>query len=69
MNVLPLKEDGPNRIRNRMKAFFNTESLLHNYQQKVVTNGYPYLRVYGVLAGSVKSLDMEMLLYPFEELM
>ena len=66
MNILPFEENGSNRIRDSMKTFFNIESLLRN-NQKVVTNGYPYLCVNCVLASSVKGIDVKVLLYPFEK--
>ena len=50
-----------------MKTYFDIESLLRNNQQKVVTNGSPYLCVNCVLAGYVQGLDVELLLYPFEK--
>ncbi len=50
-----------------MKTWFQHIMLLCNNQQKVVTNGYPDLCEYSISGGSVKSLDMQMLLYPFEE--
>ena len=50
-----------------MKAWFQHIMLLRNNQQKVVTDGYPYLCEYGILGGSIKSLDMQMLFYPFKE--
>ena len=41
--------------------------LLRNDKQKVVANGYPYLRVDCILGGSVEGLDVKMLLDPLEE--
>ena len=41
--------------------------LLHNDEQKVVENGYPYLRVDGIPGGPVEGLDVKMLLDPLEE--
>ena len=49
------------KTRNQAKAF------LRNDEQKVVANGYPYLRVDGVLGGPVEGLDVKMLLNPLEE--
>ena len=50
-----------------MKTWIQPVSLLRNDEQKIVTNGYPYLRVHGVLGSAVESLDVKMLLDPFEE--
>ena len=36
-------------------------------EQKVVTDGYPYLRVDSITGCSVEGLDMQMLLDPLEE--
>ncbi len=41
--------------------------LLRNDEQKVVANGYPYLRVDSILGGPVEGLDVKMLLDPLEE--
>ena len=41
--------------------------LLRNDKQQVVANGYPYLRVDGILGGSIEGLDVKMLLDPLEE--
>ena len=50
-----------------MKTWIQPVSLLRNDEQKIVTNGYPYLRVHGVLGSAVESFDVKMLLDPFEE--
>ena len=50
-----------------MKTWIQPVSLLRNDEQKIVTNGYPYLRVHGVLGSAVESPDVKMLLDPFEE--
>ena len=50
-----------------MKTWNKTISLLRNDEQKVVANGYPDLRVHRVLGSSIKGLDVQMLLDPFEE--
>ena len=50
-----------------MKTWIQPVSLLRNDEQKIVTNGYPYLRVHGILGSAVESLDVKMLLDPFEE--
>ena len=41
--------------------------LLRNDEQKVVADGYPYLRVDSITGCAVESLDVEMLLDPLEE--
>ena len=50
-----------------MKARLQPIMLLRNNQQKIVTDGYPYLREDGVHGCTVESLDMQVLLDPFEE--
>jgi hypothetical protein len=40
---------------------------LCNGKQQIITDGNPNLREHGILARSVERLDMQMLLYPFEE--
>lgn len=40
---------------------------LGNGKQQIVTNGYPNLREYSILACSVERLDVQSLLYPLEE--
>lgn len=50
-----------------MKTWIQPVSLLRNDEQKIVTNGYPYLRVHGVLGRAVESPNVKMLLDPFEE--
>lgn len=50
-----------------MKTWIQPVSLLRNDEQKIVTNGYPSLRVHGVLGSAVESPDVKMLLDPFEE--
>ena len=52
-----------------MKAWIQSILLLGNDKQKVVTDGYPYLREDCILARSVEGFDMQMLLDPLEELM
>ena len=49
------------KTRNQAKAF------LRNDEQKVVANGYPNLRVDGVLGGPVEGLDVKMLLNPLKK--
>ena len=68
-DVRPVEEDLSDRVRDRMKTRNQTIPFLRNDEQKVVANGYPDLRVNGVLGGSVEGLDVQMLLDPFEELM
>ena len=43
--------------------------LLRNDKEQVVANGYPYLRVDGILGGSIKGLDVKMLLDPLENIL
>lgn len=50
-----------------MKALINIKTFLRNDKQKVVANGYPDLRIYSILRCAIESLDVKMLLYPFEE--
>ena len=50
-----------------MKTLGNIETLLRNDKQQVVANGYPYLRIDGVLGCAIEGLDVKMLLDPFEE--
>ena len=50
-----------------MKTWSQAIPLLRNDEQKIVTNGYPDLRVHCVLGRSVESLDVKMQLDPFEE--
>lgn len=50
-----------------MKTWNKTISLLCNDEQQIVANGYPDLRVNGVLGCSVEGLNMQMLFDPFEE--
>ena len=50
-----------------MKTWNKTISLLCNDEQQIVTNGYPDLRVNGVLGCSVEGFYMQMLFDPFEE--
>ena len=50
-----------------MKTWNKTISLLCNDEQQIVANGYPDLRVNGVLGCSVGGLNMQMLFDPFEE--
>lgn len=52
-----------------MKTWNKAISLLCNDEQQIVSNGYPDLRVNGVLGCSVECLNMQMLFDPFEELM
>lgn len=40
---------------------------LLNDKQKIVTDSYLYLCVYGISGGSIECLYVQMLLYPFEE--
>ena len=56
-----------NRVRDGMKTWNKTITLLRDDEQKVVANGYPDLRVDGILGRSVKGLDVQMLLNPLEE--
>lgn len=66
-DIRPLEEDLSDRVRDRMKTWSKPIMLLRNVKQKVVANGYPYLRVNCVLGGSVEGLNMKMLLDPFEK--
>jgi len=66
-DVRPVEEDLSDRVRDRMKTRNQTIPFLRNDEQKVVANGYPDLRVNGVLGGSVEGLDVQMRLDPFEE--
>lgn len=50
-----------------MKTWFKPIMLLRDDEQKVVADGYPYLRVDGITGCSVKSLDMQMLFDPLEK--
>ena len=50
-----------------MKTWNKTISLLCNDEPQIVTNGYPDLRINGVLECSIKGLNMQMLFDPFEE--
>lgn len=50
-----------------MKAWIQSILLLGNDKQKVVTDGYPYLREDCILARSVEGFDMQMLLDPLEK--
>ena len=50
-----------------MKTLSKTISLLRNDEQQVVANGYPDLRVNGVLGCSVECFYMQMLFDPLEE--
>lgn len=50
-----------------MKTWNKTISLLCNDEQQIVANGYPDLRVNGVLGCSVEGLNMQMLFDPFED--
>lgn len=68
-DVTSLKEDLSDRIRDKMKAWIQSILLLGNDKQKVVTDGYPYLREDCILARSVEGFDMQMLLDPLEEFM
>ena len=52
-----------------MKTWNKTISLLRNDEQQIVSNGYPDLRVNGVLGYSVEGLNMQMLFDPFETVM
>lgn len=54
-------------VRDGMKTWNKTISLLCNDEQQIVANGYPDLRVNGVLGCSVEGLNMQMLFDPFEE--
>ena len=56
-------------MRDKMKAWIQSILLLGNDKQKVVANGYPYLREDCILARSVEGVDMQMLLDPLEQLM
>jgi hypothetical protein len=44
-----------------MKTWFQHKSLLSDDQQKVVTDGYPYLREYSIHAGVIEGFNVEML--------
>ena len=50
-----------------MKTWTQAIPFLRNDEQKIVANGYPDLRVHCVLRSPIESLDVEMLLYPFEK--
>ena len=50
-----------------MKAWLQSILLLCDDKQKVVTNGYPYLRVDSIAGCTVKGLDVQVLLDPLEE--
>lgn len=50
-----------------MKTRFKPIMLLRNDEQKVVADGYPYLRVDSITGCAVEGLDVEMLLDPLEE--
>lgn len=50
-----------------MKTRFKSIMLLRNDEQKVVADGYPYLRVDGITGCSIEGLDVQMLLDPLEE--
>lgn len=50
-----------------MKTWPQSILLLRDDKQQVVTNGYPYLGVDCITGCSIESLDMQMLLDPFEE--
>ena len=66
-DIPSLEDDLTDRIRNRMTTWVQHIMFLRNDKQKIVADGNPYLRVYGILGGSVESLYVQMLLYPFEE--
>ena len=66
-DVASLEEDLSDRIRDKMKAWIQSILLLGNDKQKVVTDGYPYLREDCILARSVEGFDMQMLLDPLEK--
>ena len=66
-DVTPLEEDLSDRIRDKMKAWIQSTLLLGNDKQKVVTDGYPYLREDCIHSRTVERLDVEMLLDPLEE--
>lgn len=50
-----------------MKTWNKTISLLCNDEPQIVANGYPDLRINGVLECSVEGLNMQMQFDPFEE--
>ncbi len=50
-----------------MNTWNKTIYLLCNDEPQIVANGYPNLRVNGVLGCSVEGLNMQMLFDPFEE--
>ena len=50
-----------------MKTRFKSIMLLRDNKQKVVADGYPYLRIDGIAGCSVEGLDVQMLLDPLEE--
>ena len=50
-----------------MKTWLQSILLLRDDKQQVVTNGYPYLRVDSIAGCTVKGLDVQVLLDPFEE--
>ena len=52
-----------------MKTWLQSILLLRDDKQQVVTNGYPYLRVDSIAGCTVKSLDVQVLLDPLEEVM
>ncbi len=66
-DITSFEEDLSDRIRDKMKAWIQSILLLGNYKQKVVTNGYPYLRVDCVHSRAVEGFDVQMLLDPLEE--
>lgn len=66
-DVASLEEDLSDRIRDKMKTRIQSILLLGNDKQKVVTDGYPYLREDCIHSRAVEGLDVEMLLDPLEE--
>jgi hypothetical protein len=57
----------PDDIRENVKILFDMKHLLGNDKQQVIAHSNPYLCVDCILGCSVKRLDMQMLLDPFEE--
>ena len=50
-----------------MKTWNKTITLLRNDKQQIVANGYPYLRIDGILGSTVECLYVQVLLNPLEE--
>lgn len=68
-DITSFEEDLSDRIRDSVKTWFKPIMLLRNDEQKVVADGYPYLRVDSITGCAVEGLDVEMLLDPLEKVL